>query len=73
MAAFGLGTFPAMFLISLFGSLFQLSARNFMKKAYVFTLLMMGILLIIRGLNLNIPYLSPYLSTASAQIVPCHN
>ena len=73
MTAFGLGTFPAMFVISLFGSLFRLSARNFMKKAYVFGILIMGILLIFRGLNLNIPYLSPYLTSVGSQAVSCHN
>ncbi len=72
MAAFGLGTFPAMFAISYFGSRISLSARNTMKKAVPFVMLLMGVLLILRGLNLNIPYISPYLSSQSKDIIPCH-
>ena len=32
----------------------------------------MGILLILRGLNLGIPYLSPQIGIGTA-VVPCHN
>jgi sulfite exporter TauE/SafE len=33
MIAFGLGTFPAMFLLSYFGFLIHISTRNTIKKA----------------------------------------
>lgn len=72
MAAFGLGTLPAMFALSFFGSMIGLKARNTMKKAVPFVMLTMGILLILRGLSLNIPYVSPILPGASANVVPCH-
>ncbi|MDE3252139.1 MAG: sulfite exporter TauE/SafE family protein [Bacteroidota bacterium] len=72
MAAFGLGTFPAMFALSYFGSKIGQSARNTMKKAVPYVVLLMGVLLILRGLNLNIPYVSPYLSSQSRDILPCH-
>lgn len=72
MTAFGLGTFPAMFALSYFGSRIGQSARNTMKKAVPFVVLLMGMLLILRGLNLNIPYISPYLSSHSKEILPCH-
>jgi sulfite exporter TauE/SafE len=72
MAAFGLGTFPAMFALSYFGSMISLSARNTMKKAVPYVMLLMGVLLILRGLNLNIPYVSPYLQANSQQAILCH-
>ncbi len=72
MAVFGLGTFPAMFALSYFGSMISLSARNTMKKAVPYVMLMMGVLLIVRGLNLNIPYISPYLQANTQQAISCH-
>lgn len=57
MAAFGLATTPALLLLSELGIRFRFRIKGFIG---VFTLIV-GILLIIRGLNLNIPFLSPYL------------
>lgn len=72
MAAFGAGTFPAMFALSFFGSMIGLRARNTMKKAVPFVMLAMGILLILRGLSLNIPYISPSIPGSSGTAVSCH-
>ena len=72
MAAFGAGTFPAMFALSFFGSMISLQARNQMRKAVPFVMLVMGLLLVLRGLNLNIPYISPYLQANSPDAVSCH-
>lgn len=62
MVAFGLGTFPAMLLVALSGKFIKpvwlLKLSKFSSIA-VFTL---GIMLIVRGLNLDIPYLSPAIS-----------
>ncbi len=71
MALFGLGTFPAMFALSLAG--------NFLKKSIgkTFKPLMMGfaicfaILLILRGLNLGIPYVSPQPQAHFTQVQQC--
>lgn len=71
MAFFGLGTFPAMFLLTYFGSFISLSVRNHMKKAIPFFVATMGILLILRGLNLNIPMISPAMHNSAAQVVDC--
>jgi len=60
MAAFGIATTPALYLLSELGIRFRI--KGFIG---VFTLIV-GILLIIRGLNLNIPYLSPYLQTGTS-------
>ena len=72
MSAFGAGTFPAMFALSFFGSLISLPVRNQMKKAVPFVMLAMGLLLVFRGLHLNIPYLSPYLQASNPDAVSCH-
>ena len=72
MAAFGAGTFPAMFALSFFGSMIGLQVRNALKKAVPFVMFTMGILLILRGLSLNIPYISPFIPGSFENVVPCH-
>lgn len=72
MSAFGAGTFPAMFALSFFGSLISLPVRKQMKKTVPFVMLVMGLLLVLRGLNLNIPYISPYLRASNPDAVICH-
>ncbi len=72
MAAFGLGTMPLMILLSQFGVILSLTARNFMKKLVPYFLASMAVLLILRGLNLNIPYISPFFSNHSADNISCH-
>jgi sulfite exporter TauE/SafE len=71
MIAFGLGTFPAMFLLSYFGFLIHISTRNTIKKAVPYVVALMGILLIVRGLGLGIPYLSPGLSNHAEGTIIC--
>ncbi|MCK9426857.1 MAG: sulfite exporter TauE/SafE family protein [Ignavibacteriaceae bacterium] len=74
MALFGLGTLPVMFAASLFSSALSLKARlNFRKAIPVFSFLI-GILFILRGLNLGIPYISPKMASfQSATEVDCCN
>ena len=63
MALFGLGTLPIMFTASLFSSVLSLKAKlNFRKAIPVFSFFI-GILFILRGLNLGIPYISPKMSS----------
>ena len=71
MAFFGLGTLPAMLAMSYAGSFVSLTMRNKIKKAVPYILCFMGILLILRGLNLNIPYISPALG-AVGTTEHCH-
>ena len=72
MAAFGAGTIPAMLLVGLSGQLIKPEARISFQKAVPYFIMFMGLLLIIRGLNLGIPYLSPMLPSAAADPVNCH-
>jgi sulfite exporter TauE/SafE len=71
MAAYGLGTLPAMFLLSYFHFMIGIAARNTMKRAIPFVVATMGVLLVLRGLNLNIPFISPAFSAAQ-NIISCH-
>lgn len=61
MAVFGLGTLPAMFSVTLFSSL-SASFRSSMRKLAPIVAGVMACLLILRGLGLGIPYISPELS-----------
>lgn len=72
MALFGLGTLPAMFLFAYFGVSINVSVRNKMKKGVPYFLTIMGMLLILRGLGLGIPYISPVLPAATSASVTCH-
>ncbi|MGA9116063.1 MAG: sulfite exporter TauE/SafE family protein [Bacteroidota bacterium] len=59
MAAFGAGTFPVMFAVTLAGRGLSQAARRKLAAAVPAVLLVVGVLLILRGLNLGIPGLSP--------------
>ena len=62
MFMFGMGTLPAMYLLSVFGNSLSMSFRQKLRKAVPYMLGIVAILLIIRGLNLGIPLLSPSVS-----------
>lgn len=59
MFMFGMGTLPAMLAISVFGQFISVRFRNGMHKAVPVMVSIMAVLLIVRGLNLGIPMLSP--------------
>lgn len=68
MALFGLGTFPIMFAASMVGKFLNVGLRRKISKAIPYLALLLGILFIIRGLNLGIPYLSPKISAYKAPV-----
>lgn len=72
MLFFGLGTLPALFSLIFWGSRPGWQSRLLMRKLVPYMIGLTAILLIIRGLNLNIPYLSPFISGRSADTVSCH-
>ena len=65
MAAFGLGTLPTMLGISLSGKLFPLPLRLKLRGAIPVGVCLLAGLLILRGLSLGIPYLSPDLAAGA--------
>lgn len=72
MAAFGAGTLPAMLILSFFGIHIKLSLRQQIKKAVPFIIAGMAVLLILRGMNLGIPFVSPVLADAPQPVIHCH-
>ena len=59
MILFGLGTIPMLLAISLAGNLLSLTVRNKINKLIPVLVVVVGLLFILRGLSLGIPYLSP--------------
>jgi sulfite exporter TauE/SafE len=72
MAFFGFGTFPMMLSVSFFGSFINVNARQKIKAAYPYLMFIIACLLIIRGLGLGIPYLSPANFPNMANAILCH-
>jgi sulfite exporter TauE/SafE len=65
MAAFGIGTLPMLLVISFSGRMFPLSWRLKLRGAIPVGVCLLAALLILRGLSLGIPYLSPDLSSGA--------
>lgn len=73
MAGFGAGTFPAMFALTLFGFNIDLTIRRRIRNAMPYVVACMAILLILRGMNLGIPFVSPVMAEGlNAPSVECH-
>ena len=71
MAAFGLGTLPTIFGIGLSGRLLPAALRLKFRGAIPLGVSALALLLILRGLSLGIPYLSPDLSSGLTN-ARCH-
>lgn len=71
MAAFGAGTVPAMMLVSFSHSIFSSTFRSRVRQVLPVFMLVLGSLLIIRGLNLGIPYLSPEANSQGKVLHSC--
>lgn len=72
MLFFGLGTFPAMLAAVFFGSYFNQQLRFKLRKAIPVFLFIMAALLVLRGLHLGIPFISPALPNDPQAAVHCH-
>lgn len=59
MAFFGLGTLPVMWSIAFFGNYVSMGIRQRIRKLYPYMMMLMACLLILRGMGLGIPYVSP--------------
>jgi sulfite exporter TauE/SafE len=59
MAIFGLGTIPMMSGAILLGNFINISIRNKIQKIIPILVIIIGLLFILRGLGLGIPYISP--------------
>lgn len=59
MGLFGIGTIPLMLLVSLSGNAIGTGLRTKLRKAVPYFVVLLGVLFILRGLALGIPYVSP--------------
>lgn len=64
MAAFGLGTVPIMFVIFFARDMMSLNLRQKLLKIVPYGVAVVAILLILRGMSIGIPYISPILPEA---------
>jgi uncharacterized protein len=69
MMAFGLGTLPTMVAISWCNDLISINMRNRVRRCIPYAMTCMALLLIVRGLNLNIPYISPALPAPNERVM----
>lgn len=78
MFYFGVGTIPMMFVVAYLGQFVSMNFRNVIKRAMPFVIATMAVLLILRGSNLGIPYVSPIIEnqiTTTGKVPPvinCH-
>lgn len=71
MAAFGLGTLPIMWSIAFFGNYVGVSLRQKIRRVYPYMMVLMACLLILRGMGLGIPYVSPKMNVEKVHVQGC--
>jgi len=72
MVFFGMGTVPALMMVAIGGQYMGFTFRKKIQKLLPVFIFSMGILLILRGLNLGIPYISP-VAGIGTEVISCHN
>jgi sulfite exporter TauE/SafE len=68
MMFFGLGTLPFMFAVTYYSNLISLKVRNHMRKVVPVVVSLMAVLMILRGMNLGIDYISPKLTQEKCEV-----
>ena len=71
MLFFGLGTLPAMWSASFASDWISVKFRNKIRKEVPYFIAVMGVLFILRGLNLDIHYLSPKIDRVELNPTTC--
>lgn len=71
MFYFGIGTVPVMYAVAFLGQFITVKYRNHIRQAMPYVVSMMAVLLIIRGMNLGIPYLSPQFEKETHKVSCC--
>ncbi len=73
MLLFGIGTIPMMSSVTYLNSIITVSFRNKIQKVIPYVGVIIGVLFILRGLGLGIPYVSPANMSLFVQETPnCH-
>ncbi len=73
MALFGIGTVPVMLAVSLAGTMISLKLRVFINKLSPYVIVLLGVLIIMRGLSLGIPYISPKAEALTPVVEKAHS
>jgi sulfite exporter TauE/SafE len=72
MALFGAGTIPVMLAVSLAGTMISFKLRVFVNKLSPYVIVLLGVLFILRGLSLGIPYISPKAEALTPVVEKAH-
>jgi len=72
MVFFGLGTLPLLLGVSYFGRYIGVSLRGRLRKVLPFVVASVGVLLILRGMGIGIPFISPVLPAGPRDAILCH-
>jgi hypothetical protein len=71
MVFFGLGTMPMMVFASELGAVISINFRNKIKRLIPVFIGVTGLFFIVRGMNLNIPYISPKINVERPMVQQC--
>lgn len=71
MFFFGLGTLPLMSILMISGKWLKSSTKNLFKKIVPVWIVAMAVVMILRGMNLGIPYISPSFNTDTNCVEKC--
>lgn len=72
MFGFGLGTLPLMLALNQLRSVPGMRVRVAVRRVTPVFVALVGCLLILRGMNLNIPFISPFFTRIPSAAVSCH-
>ena len=72
MILFGVGTAPALLIVAISGQFVGVIFRRKLQSSLPIVIVTMGVLLILRGMNLGIPFVSPHVDIAG-NTISCHN
>ncbi|MCO5234333.1 MAG: sulfite exporter TauE/SafE family protein [Chitinophagales bacterium] len=71
MFFFGLGTLPLMSILVVSSQWLKASVKSYFKKIIPIWIVFMGVLMILRGMNLGIPYISPSFNADANCVEKC--
>lgn len=71
MLFFGLGTIPMMYSATILGSFITVKLRNKLQQVIPYMVILIGALFIVRGMNLDIHYLSPKIDRVDPEVTQC--
>lgn len=72
MSSFGFATLPAMMMLGMFGYLASPGVRSTFRRLSPYMVCLLGVWLVLRGMNLGIPFISPAMQPAPGVAVSCH-